>query len=128
MSCRGISAIAFGVAALALCPLQAAYADSAPPAGASTPSLSEPAPTPGWVEGSPSSSESATTAIHQRPRVHVRHLGYRDEHRRARGNNVLADAANGVVGGVADLGSVAAYPIYCFPNYGRCSVRVPYRY
>ena len=28
----------------------------------------------------------------------------------------------------ADLGSVAAYPFCCFPNYGSCSVRVPYRY
>jgi hypothetical protein len=29
----------------------------------------------------------------------------------------------GLVGGVADLGSIAAYPIYCFPNYGSCPVR-----
>jgi len=36
--------------------------------------------------------------------------------------------AIGVAGGAADLGSVAAYPFYCFPNYGSCSVRVPYRY
>jgi hypothetical protein len=34
----------------------------------------------------------------------------------------VATAANGVVGGVADLGSIAAYPIYCFPNYGSCPV------
>ena len=34
----------------------------------------------------------------------------------------MATAANGVVGGVADLGSIAAYPIYCFPNYGSCPV------
>jgi hypothetical protein len=27
-----------------------------------------------------------------------------------------------VVGGVADLGSIAAYPVYCFPNYGSCPV------
>jgi hypothetical protein len=33
-----------------------------------------------------------------------------------------------VVGGVADLGSIAAYPFYCFPNYDSCSVRVPYRF
>jgi hypothetical protein len=34
----------------------------------------------------------------------------------------------GVAGGVADLGSIAAYPFYCFPDYGACRVRVPYRY
>ena len=34
----------------------------------------------------------------------------------------------GVAGGAADLGSVAAYPFYCFPNYGSCPVRVPYRF
>jgi hypothetical protein len=64
---------------------------------------------------------------HPRSRVHVRHIAYRDEHRWVRGNNFVADTANGVVGGVADLGSVAAYPVYCFPNYGSCSVRLPYR-
>jgi hypothetical protein len=37
-------------------------------------------------------------------------------------------AAIGVVGGVADLCSIAAYPFYCFPDYGSCSVRVPYRF
>ena len=35
-------------------------------------------------------------------------------------------AAHGVVGGVTTLGSVAAYPIYCFPNYGSCHFRRPY--
>ena len=43
-------------------------------------------------------------------------------------DNPVATAATGVAGGVADLGSIAAYPFYCFPNYGSCSVRVPYRY
>jgi hypothetical protein len=33
-----------------------------------------------------------------------------------------------MAGGVADLGSIAAYPFYCFPRYGSCSVRVPYRF
>jgi len=42
--------------------------------------------------------------------------------------NPIARAATGVAGGVADLGSIAAYPLYCFPNYGSCSVRVPYRF
>ena len=40
----------------------------------------------------------------------------------------MAVAAIGMASGVAALGSLAAYPFYCFPNYGSCSVRVPYRY
>jgi len=31
-----------------------------------------------------------------------------------------------VVGGVADLGSIAAYPFYCFPRYGSCHFHRPY--
>ncbi len=129
MTYKGISAIALGVAALVSFPLQAAYADTAGPAGpdAAAPSLSEPAPTPGWAEGGPASTGNASSMSHPRSRVHVRHIAYRDEHRWVRGNNFVADTANGVVGGVADLGSVAAYPVYCFPNYGSCSVRLPYR-
>ena len=42
--------------------------------------------------------------------------------------NPVRTAATGVAGGVADLGSIAAYPFYCFPNYGSCSVKVPYRF
>jgi hypothetical protein len=50
-----------------------------------------------------------------------RHYAWRNGHRYvAYSNNPVAVAANGVVGGVADLGSIAAYPIYCFPNYGSC--------
>ena len=44
----------------------------------------------------------------------------------AYGRNPLAAAVRGVFGGVADLGSLAAYPVYCFPHYGRCHVFVPY--
>jgi hypothetical protein len=40
----------------------------------------------------------------------------------------MAAAATGVAGGIADLSSLAAYPFYCFPNYGSCSVRLPYRF
>jgi len=54
-------------------------------------------------------------------RHYVRHYAYRY-------HNPVAAAATGVVGGVADLGSLAAYPFYCFPNYGSCSVRMPYRF
>jgi hypothetical protein len=37
-----------------------------------------------------------------------------------RNENPVAAAANGAAGAVADLGSIATYPIYCFPNYGSC--------
>jgi hypothetical protein len=143
------SAIALGVAAfVSLSTLSAARADSsaepaptptvtAPahpvsmPTPASTttaaaPSLDEPAPTPAWAEAGP----HATTAA-QNPGIrhyaHRHYAYYRNGHRYY-SDNPLGTVAMGVAGGAADLGSVAAYPFYCFPNYGSCSVRVPYRY
>ena len=95
----------------------------APTTTAAAPSLNEPAPTPAWAESAP----HGTTAA-QNPSVHRsahRHYAYRNERR---SDNPVATVAMGVAGGAADLGSVAAYPFYCFPNYGSCSVRVPYRY
>ncbi len=129
MTYSGISAIALGMAALVSFPLSAAYADTAPAGpNAVAPSLSEPAPTPSWAESGPGSTGSATATIHQRARGHVRHVVYRNHYRYVRsGDNFVADTANGVVGGGADLGSMAAYPFYCFPDYGSCSVRLPYR-
>jgi hypothetical protein len=148
-----VSAIALCAAAfLSLSPLSAARADtsadtsaepaptpsvSAPASGsapasngaaptASAPSLSEPAPTPSVAEAP---SGGATAA--QRP--YVRHYAHRDTRRYAwrnghrYGDNPVAVAATGVAGGVADLGSLAAYPFYCFPNYGSCPVHW-YRY
>jgi len=144
------SVIAFGVAALfSLSALSAASADSSlsAPTPAPTPgwaesgpngatvahshpalasnaaaaSLSEPATTPGWAESGPAG------AVHHhwiRHSAH-RHYAYRDERR---SDNPVATVAMRVAGGAADVGSVAAYPFYCFPNYGSCSVRVPYRY
>ena len=140
------STIAFGVAALvSLSAFSAANADSAsepaptpsmtapahptsaptpaPMTTAAAPSLNEPAPTPAWAESAP----HGTTAA-QNPSVHRsahRHYAYRNERR---SDNPVATVAMGVAGGAADLGSVVAYPFYCFPNYGSCSVRVPYRY
>jgi hypothetical protein len=142
-----VPAIAFGVAALvSLSTLSVALADSSaapaptpntaapaptPPArpastsSAAQPSLNEPAPTPGWAEAGPS---GPTVAQHPAVRHYAhRHYAYRNGRRYYHGNPVAA-AATGVAGGVADLGSIAAYPFYCFPNYGSCSVRVPYRY
>jgi hypothetical protein len=90
---------------------------------AAQPSLSEPAPTPGWAEGGPPPSRA--TAAQTR---HYRHYAWRNGHRYVYySNNPVANAATGVVGTMADLGSIAAYPIYCFPRYGSCPVYRPYR-
>jgi hypothetical protein len=61
---------------------------------------------------------------------YARHYAWRNGRRYYRyySDNPVASAATGVADGVADLGSIAAYPFYCFPDYGSCSVRVPYRY
>ena len=136
-----ISAIALGVAALvSLSPLSMARADPpatptssaptpapspAPAPSAAAPSLSEPAPTPAWAESRPTGTTGAQHAAVRR--YTHRHYAYRNGHRYYSDNPVAA-TATGVAGGVADLGSIAAYPFYCFPNYGSCSVRVPYRY
>ena len=139
------SAIAFGVAALvSLSTLSAALADSSsepaptpsvtmpahPPSAptpatttsAAAPSLNEPAPTPAWAEAGPHGTVAQNSPV--RHSAHRRYA-YRSERR---SDNPVATVAMGVAGGAADLGSVAAYPFYCFPNYGSCSVRVPYRY
>jgi hypothetical protein len=137
------SAIALGVAAfVSLSALSAARADSsaepaptpsapvtaqspAPTPTAAAPSLSEPAPTPAWAEAGPT---GATVALHPSVRHYAhRHYAYRSGHRYY-SDNPVTTATVGVAGSVADLGSIAAYPFYCFPNYGSCSVRVPYRY
>jgi hypothetical protein len=140
------SAIAFGVAAfVSLSTVPAARADSsaepaptpsvtapahptsaptpAPTTTAAAPSLNEPAPTPAWAE---SGSHGATVAQNKSVRRAAhRHYAYLNQRR---SDNPVGTVAMGVAGGAADLGSVAAYPFYCFPNYGSCSVRVPYRY
>jgi hypothetical protein len=136
-----VSAIALGAAAfISLSPLSTARADtSAEPAPtpstaapassaaaptAAAPSLSEPAPTPGWAEA-PSSGAMAAEHPYVRHYAHryTRRYAWRNGHRYVTyGDNPVAVAATGVAGGVADLGSLAAYPFYCFPNYGSCSV------
>ena len=136
------SAIALGVAAfISLSPVSIAFADfSAAPAAtpsaparvatptpatttATAPSLSEPAPTPGWAEAGPS---GAASAHHSSARHTTRRYASRTGNRYD--GSPVRTAATGVAGGVADLGSIAAYPFYCFPNYGSCSVKVPYRF
>ena len=128
-----------------LAPLSAARADmpaaptpTAPAAApstaaapnAATPSLAEPAPTPDfWAESGPGGPTAAQQPAARRYAHHYRHYAWRNGRRYAYYNdNPVAAAATGVVGGVADLGSIAAYPFYCFPNYGSCSVRMPYRF
>lgn len=121
-----LTAIALGAAgAVSLFPLSAAYADAAF-APDSQPSLAEPAPTPPTEGASTAKHPDATPPTAHRP--HVRHVARSERHQGRSRDNFLADAATGVVGGVADIGSVAAYPVYCFPNYGSCSVRMPYRF
>ena len=59
---------------------------------------------------------------------HTHHV-WRNGHRYAYygyHHNPVAAGATAVVGGIADLGSIAAYPVYCFPNYGSCPVYLPY--
>jgi hypothetical protein len=58
-------------------------------------------------------------------RHHRRYASLDGHHHAHYSHNPVAAAATGVV---ADLGSLAAYPFYCFPNYGSCSVRWPYRF
>jgi hypothetical protein len=124
------SAIALGLAVLvSSAPLCVAYADtSAPAAPNAEPSLSEPAPTPSSAETGPAPAGNRPAATRHRAAGYAQRHAWRNAHRYGyRSANPVADAATGVVGGVADLGSVAAYPFYCFPNYGSCHVRLPYR-
>ena len=124
-----VPAIALGMA-VSLSALSIARADtSGPPSSpsAAAPSLSEPAPTPGWAEAGPTSSGNAATAVHHRPHAYMRHHAWRNRQYYVRSSNPVADAATGVVGSAAELGSLAAYPIYCFPRYGSCPVYWPYR-
>jgi LTXXQ motif family protein len=64
---------------------------------------------------------------HASVRRYVNHYTYNSRrYGTAYGRNPVAAVVRGVFGGVADLGSLAAYPVYCFPRYGRCHVFVPY--
>jgi hypothetical protein len=98
----------------------------APTTTAAAPSLNEPAPTPAWAETGPHATAAAQNPA-ARHYAH-RHYAYSHNGHRYYSDNPVGTVAMGVAGGAADLGSVAAYPFYCFPNYGSCAVRVPYRY
>jgi hypothetical protein len=132
-----VSAIALGVAAfVSILPLSTASAD--PPApDAATPSTAEPAPTPslaaspcGATASAPDEAADSGPMPPERPSHidgghYARHYA-RNGHRHAYGRDPVRAAANGVVGTVADLGSIAAYPFYCFPRYGSCPFYRPY--
>jgi hypothetical protein len=67
------------------------------------------------------------TAIQYHAHASVRHYAHHYTHYprhygTAYGRNPVAAVVVGVVGGVADLGSLAAYPVYCFPRYRSCRV------
>jgi hypothetical protein len=73
------------------------------------------------------------TATHHHTHTSVRRYAghytrYARHYETAYGHNPVAAVVAGVVGGVADLSSLAAYPVYCFPNYSSCRVQVPYSY
>ncbi len=83
--------------------------------------------------GTTASAASGTTKApkgatnHASVRRYANHYTYNSRrYGTAYGRNPVAAVVRGVFGGVADLGSLAAYPVYCFPHYGRCHVFVPY--
>jgi hypothetical protein len=127
----------------------AASGATAEPSGAtSAPTPTTPAAigatsSPTGVESRPSgtvsghgATVSATSGTAKAPKGATNHASVRhyanhytyNSHRygTAYGRNPFAAVVRGVFGGVADLGSLAAFPVYCFPHYGRCHVFVPY--
>ena len=130
-----VSFAALGVAALVSSfPFSAVRADTTPTSSVAdttpTSSVGEPATTlEFWVESGP---DEATVVQRPATRYHARHYAHhyawRAERRYPHTNNLVAAAATGVARGVADLGLLAAYPFYCFPNYHSCAVRRVYRF
>ena len=97
-----------------------------------TPALSvdEPAPTLDlWMESGPDEEMVVQhPAAHYHARHYARHNAWRDGRRSAHSDNPVSAAATGAAHGVANLGLLAAYPFYCFPNYRSCAVRRSYRF
>jgi hypothetical protein len=126
---RRISVMALGVAAFVSFSA-VARADTAEPASTAGTSSdgAEPAPTP-RDPGSVSTPMPPERPAPAASRHYARHAVWRNGHGYTvyRSRNPVGEFAYGVVGGVADLGSMAAYPFYCFPDYGACRVRLPYR-
>ena len=130
-----VSFAALGVAALVSSfPFSAVRADTTPTSSVAdttpTSSVGEPATTlEFWVESGP---DEATVVQHPaaryHPRHYARHYAWRAGRRSAYSDNPVVAAATGVANGVANLGLLAAYPFYCFPNYHSCAVRRSYRF
>ena len=124
-----ISAISLGVVALvSFSHLSTARADTSAPSettSATSGATSAPASETPTVQP-PSRPYVPHYAHHYARHTHYawrnghRHVDYRYRH------NPVAAGATAVAGGLADLGSIATYPIYCFPNYGSCPVYRPY--
>jgi hypothetical protein len=124
-----------GVAALVSSfPLSAVRADTTPTPSVAdttpTSSVNEPATTLHfWVESGP---DEATVVQHPatryNPRHYARHYTWRAGRRSVYSDNPVVAAATGVAHRVANLGLLAAYPFYCFPNYHSCAVRRLYRF
>ncbi len=144
-----ISAIALGVAAFVSLPLSPARAEMPAPSGTTSatsgttsapnaaPTPEGPAPTPSeGTASTPSaaaptantaaSTGSETPAVQPPSRPHARHYARHTHGRRYAYYGYRHDPVAAVAGGLADLGSMVAYPIYCFPNYGSCPVYMPY--
>jgi hypothetical protein len=74
---------------------------------------------------------SGVTAVQHYAHASVRyyahdHSRYAHPYRSAYSHNPVAAVVAGVLRSAADLGSLAAYPVYCFPRYRSCRVFLPY--
>ena len=136
----GGSAIALGLAAVVSLSTLTARSETSPAAPSATSGEAASPVGAAATTGNPATPGSEAVRPPARPYVHVTrpyvrhyahhytrhaHYAWRKGRRYAYHDPVAAGAA-AVVGGVADLGSIAAYPVYCFPHYGSCPVYLPY--
>jgi hypothetical protein len=102
-----------------------ATAEPSGPTAAPSGTVSGHGATASATSGTTKAAKGATN--HASVRHYANHYTYNSRrYGTAYGRNPVAVVVRGVFGGVADLGSLAAYPVYCFPHYGRCHVFVPY--
>jgi hypothetical protein len=124
-----VPAVALGAACLVwLSPLAPAHANMAATSGAtSAPAQGASAPS-GAVAATPgaTSSPSGPAVVRRRAVGHHHYVHHNARYARYYRYHPIAAGAATVADGIADLGSIAAYPIYCFPNYGTCPVYLPY--
>ena len=136
----GVSAVALGLAAIVSLSAPTARPETSPAAPSATSGEATSPVGAAATAGNPATTGSEAVRPPARPYVHAarppaRHYAHRyTRHahhawrsgRRYAYHNPVAAGAAAVVGGVADLGSIAAYPVYCFPHYGSCPVYLPY--